>query len=390
MIPLAVPNLGGREGEYLQECVRSTFVSSVGPFVTRFEADVAREAGSAGSVATSAGTTALHAALTSVGVGAGDLVILPSYTFIASANAIAHCGALPWLFDVEAASWTLDAEQVAVALALDTVREGAVLRHVGSGRRVAALMPVYTLGTPARMDRLTELARQYGLPVVADAAAALGARFQGKSLGELGADLTAFSFNGNKTVTCGGGGAICGDTGEYLRLARHLTTTARHGEEYDHDRVGFNYRMTNLQAAVGCAQLEQLPGFLAAKRAIRARYDAELADLPFLKPFPQPEWAESACWFSGTVIDGAHRQGMARLRARLKEEGIEARSFWKPMHLQTPYAAAPRVATPVADALWERVLTLPCSTQLTSDEQGQVIATLRRLVSEEGVEQWSR
>lgn len=383
MIPLAIPNLTGREAHYLQECITSTFVSSVGPFVTRFEEMVAHACGMDQAVAVSAGTTGLHAALTAVGVGRDDLVILPAYTFIASANAIAHCGAMPWLLDVEPESWTLDPALLKSCLVMETERKARGVIHRASGRRVAAIMPVYTLGNTAPMEEITTLARAHGLPVVADAAAALGATRQGRSLGELGADLTVFSFNGNKTVTTGGGGAVAGAKGETLALVRHLTTTARRGEEYDHDRVGFNYRMTNVQAALGCAQLERLETFVARKREIRAAYDAALAHVPGLSPFPQPPEAESACWFSGTVVNAAPDPSFMRtLRNRLRDDGIEARAFWKPMHLQEPYREAPRTPLPVTEAFWWRVLTLPCSTGLSEEDQKTVIQGVLRAMKD--------
>lgn len=377
MIPLSVPNLAGREAEYLQQCVDSTFVSTVGPFVSRFEEMVAAAASAPHAVATSAGTTGLHAALTAVGVGRDDLVVLPALTFIASANAIAHCGALPWLMDVDPASWALDPALLGRCLETETRRDGdGALRHAASGRRIAAIMPVYTLGTPADMAPIAALAREYGLPTVADAAAALGATYRGQPLGALGADLTVFSFNGNKTITAGGGGAVIGQDEALCRTVRHLTTTARVGSDYDHDRVGFNYRMTNLQAAVGCAQMENLDTFVASKRAIRRHYDAAFADLPGLHPFPSPDWAESACWFSGVVLDRA--EDAAALRAALRQDGIDARPFWKPMHLQAPYREAPRTAQPATDGLWERVVTLPCSTGISERELDQVVSAVRR------------
>lgn len=373
MIPLCVPNLAGREAEYLAECIRSTFVSTVGPFVTRFEQMVADAADAEGCVATSAGTTGLHVALVALGVGPGDLVILPSLTFIASANAISHCGALPWLLDVDPSSWTLDPLLLAHVLETETRRddEGRLV-HAASGRRVAAVMPVYTLGMPADMDAITAVARRYGLPVVADSAAALGALYKGRKPGKLGADLTVFSFNGNKTVTCGGGGAVVSDNAELLRLVRHLSTTARVGSDYDHDRVGFNYRLTNVQAAVGCAQMEQLDGFIATKRRIDAAYRAAFAGRPGVGLFPAPSWAESACWFSGLTV-APPAPDAALIRERLKAAAIEARPFWKPMHLQAPYAQAPRTPMAVAEDLWPRVLTLPCGTALTEAEQAGVI-----------------
>jgi perosamine synthetase len=380
LIPLAIPNLAGNESRYLQECVETNFVSSVGPFVTRFEAMVASASGTRYGVATSAGTTGLHAALTAVGVSRDDLVILPAFTFIASANAIAHCGATPWLFDVTEESWTLDPQQVAQALDADTEQRNGALFHKASGRRLAAMMPVYTLGMPADMDALVEVAGRYGLPVVADAAAALGAQYRGRSVGDLGADLTVFSFNGNKTVTAGGGGAIAGNDDARCSLVRHLTTTARRGAEYDHDMVGFNYRMTNLQAAVGCAQLEQLEKFVAAKRRIQRTYEEALADLPGVGLFPNPPWAECACWFSGVTLRGVTT--VAETIAVLRGQEIDARPFWKPIHLQPPYKAAPRSSLAVCEASWPRILTLPCSTSLTAEEQRTVLEAVRDCLSQ--------
>lgn len=376
MIPLAIPDLTGNEARYLAECVESTFVSSVGPFVDRFEALVAAASGAKVAVATSAGTTGLHAALTAVGVGRDDLVILPSYTFIASANAIAHCGALPWLFDVSPESWTLDAGLLATELRRATRRDGDSLIHVQSGRRVAAVLPVHTLGQPADMDAIVALAREYRLPVVADAAAALGSTYRGRPPGAQGADLTVFSFNGNKTVTSGGGGAVVGDDPELMALVRHLTTTARKGADYLHDRVGFNYRMTNLQAAVGCAQMERLDQLVAAKRRIRDTYDLAFGGITGIGLFPRPVWAESAAWFSGVVLSPPAPDAPA-LRQVLREAGIEARPFWRPMHLQPPFAECPATAMDVCGELWERVLTLPCSAGLSETDQARVIAALK-------------
>lgn len=374
MIPLAVPDLTGNEANYLAECVRSTFVSSVGAFVGRFEAGLAERAGAAGAVATCSGTTALHLMLHVAGVKPGDLVVLPTLTFIASANAIAHCGATPWLFDVESASWTLDAAAVASAFARDVEMEGGRAIHCPTGRRVAAILAVHTLGAPCDMDPLDDIARAYDIPLLSDAAAALGASYKGRPLAAMGAAMSAISFNGNKTITCGGGGAIVAANVASLARARHLGATARVGADYDHDEIGFNYRMTNVEAAIGCAQLERLDTFLAAKRSIRTRYDAAFAGHPGMSGFPACPWGESACWFSGAVLTPAAVSRTPAIRARLRERGIDARPFWKPMHLQEPYALAPREATPVADALWQRVLTLPCSVALTQTDQVRVIA----------------
>ncbi len=374
MIPLAIPNLAGNEARYLAECVATNFVSSVGPFVDRLETMVATSAGARHAVATSSGTAGLHVALTTVGVGRDDLVILPSFTFIASANAIAQCGATPWLFDVTADSWTLDVAAVATALERECARRGDALVHVATGRRVAAVLPVHTLGVPADLDALVPLARHHRLPIVADGAAALGARLRGRPIGALGADLTVLSFNGNKTVTAGGGGAVLGTDAALCARVRHLSTTARVGSDYDHDVVGFNYRMTNLQAAVGCAQLERLDALVAAKRRIADGYDRGLGTLPGVGTFPRPPWADSACWFSGITLDTRVARA---IRPLLRAVGVDSRPFWKPVHLQAPYREAPAGALPVAESIWGTVLTLPCSTSLSDDEQAIVVAAVR-------------
>jgi dTDP-4-amino-4,6-dideoxygalactose transaminase len=380
MIPLAVPNLAGREAEYLQECIASTFVSSVGPFVDRFEAMVAKASGARYAVATSAGTTALHAALVACGVGRDDLVIVPSFTFIASVAAIAHAGAEPWLFDISPETWTIDPALVAKTLAVQTRRRSTdgQLIHEKSGKRVAGILPVYTLGVPADMDPIIALAKEYRLPVIADAAAALGTKYKSRPTGALGAEFTMFSFNGNKTVTAGGGGAIVTDDKKLAKLFRHLTTTARCSPDYDHDMVGFNYRMTNLQAAVGCAQLENLSGFLEAKRQIAQTYSRAFVSSYDVTDFPNPGFAEQGFWFSGLFLGRTYSNKAEDIRKYLVEAGIDARPFWKPVHLQIPYMQSFATPMTITNRTWQNILTLPCSTNLAKDEQLHVIDSVQK------------
>jgi dTDP-4-amino-4,6-dideoxygalactose transaminase len=378
VIPLAIPNLAGNEAAYLQECVDTNFVSSVGPFVDRFERDLERVTASSHAVAASTGTAGLHVALVAAGVRRDDLVVLPSLTFIASANAISLCGATPWLLDVDPASWTLSVDALRDALQSRCERRSGALWHRPTGRRVSAVMPVHTLGVVADMDPLVEIARDFGLAVVADGAASLGADYRGRPLGGTGADLTVLSFNGNKTVTAGGGGAVLGSDAALCDRVRHLSTTARVSSEYEHDAVGFNYRLTNLQAAVGCAQLEQLDAFVAAKRRIAARYDRELAGQGGVEAFPAPDWSRGARWLAGIVVRDRPR---ASVLAALAAEGIGARAFWRPMTLQRPYRDAPREPTPHCDAVWASIVTLPCSTQLGDDEQTRVIEAVRQCLA---------
>jgi perosamine synthetase len=373
LIPLCVPNISGNEGAYLGECVRSTMVSSVGPFVGRFESMAAQAGGAAHAAAVCSGTAALQIALRLLGVGRDDLVILPSFTFIASANAVSHAGATPWLMDIDAETWTLDPGTVGAELDAHCARDadGRVI-HTPTGRRVGAIMPVQTFGLSAGLDRLQEIASRWGLPVLADAAAAHGARLHARPLTDY-CDLACYSFNGNKTVTAGGGGVVTGNDEKTIARARHLTSQARSGVEYEHDEIAHNLRMTNLQAAVGCAQLERLDEFLAIKRRIRNAYDAAFAGDARLVPFPRPEGCAHAFWFSGFLLAPGAPE-VPTLRDRLRERGVEARSFWKPVHLQRPYADAPRGRDlSVSESLWARIITLPCSTGLGEDDQRTVI-----------------
>ena len=381
MIPLAMPNLTGREKEYLEKCIDTTYVSSVGEYVTRLEEMTGYSCGAAYAVATSAGTTGLHAALAAVGVKAGELVILPSFTFIASANAIAHCGAEPWLMDINPDDWCLSPDAVRAALENKCVVDRGQVFHRETGRRVAALMPVYTLGNIPDMELLRELADTYRLPLVADAACAIGATYHSRPFGKL-ADVSVLSFNGNKTITCGGGGMVIGNDGELLGQIRHVTTTARVGAEYNFDRIGYNYRMTNLQAAVGCAQMERLAEFISVKQRIRRYYTEQMGECECRKDisfFPATEG--SSCWFSGLVLpQGCKLDDVRVISERLKAVGIESRTFWKPVHMQEPYRKAPREEVSITEKLWERIITLPCSTNIRDSELEYVVENVRKIL----------
>ena len=372
MIPLATPDLSGNEERYLRECISTGFVSSVGPFVGRFEQMIAEISGTPGAVATSSGTCALHLALHVAGVRPGDLVLTPTLTFIATANAISHCHADPWLVDVEPSTWNLDPVKVATLLAEETRRDGDHLIHRPSGRRVAAILAVHGLGLPADLLSLKDIGGRFGIPVVADAAAALGSSIDGVPVGSL-ADLTVFSFNGNKTVTSGGGGAIVGTDPDLIERAHHLCSTARVGQGYEHDAIGFNYRLTNLCAAVGVAQLELFGSFIEAKRRVRDIVDESIAHLPGLSPFPRGG-GEGTCWFTGVLLgEGFETEAF---RAAMEERGVAANPFWKPIHLQAPYAHAPCAPAPVAESIWSRIVTLPCSTWMSEEDIGHVVAAL--------------
>ena len=382
MIPLAIPNLTGNEKKYLDDCIDTTFVSSVGQYVTKFEEMVANATGSRFAVATSSGTTGLHAALTAVGVKHGELVVVPTFTFIASANSIAHCGAEPWLMDIDPSTWCLDAELVKTEIETNCIMHSDCLIHKPTGKRVAALMPVYTLGNIPDMKAMRQIADEYKIPLVADAACAIGATYRGQNFGPF-ADLSVLSFNGNKTITCGGGGAVVGNDEKLLKHVRHLTTTARVWPDYDFDEVGFNYRMTNLQAAVGVAQMERLNSFITKKRNVRNYYETHFTELERKEISFFPTTNGSSCWFSGIVLpEGSELIFAKEICDELKKSDIEARSFWKPIHLQKPYLDCPKSTVSVSESLWQRIVTLPCSTGIIDSELQLVAYRVSEVICE--------
>lgn len=379
MIPLAVPNLVGNEKKYLDNCIDSTFVSSVGEYVTRFEGMVAKATGSYYAVATNSGTAGLHAALTAMGVKYGDLVIIPTFTFIASANAVAHCGAIPWCMDISPSDWCLNPGTVRSEIAENCERVDGLLIHKTSGRKVAALMPVYTLGNIPDMSAFRAIADEYGLPLIVDAACAIGAEYKHSAFGTL-ADLSVLSFNGNKTVTCGGGGAVVGNDEKLLHHVKHLTTTARVWPDYDFDEVGYNYRMTNIQAAIGVAQMERIDELVDTKRKIHDYYEKQLHVLWKKKCSFFSATDGSSCWLSGIVLPPSFLlKDSKEMCSKLRESDIDARPFWKPVHLQVPYAQSPHGDVKVADGLWQRIITLPCATNIEKSQLDDVINKIKFL-----------
>lgn len=359
-IPLSVPDLRGNETVYLAKCVNDNWVSSAGPFVTEMERRMAGLTERDYAVATVNGTTALKLALMATGVGSGDLVAIPDWTFAATANAVIHTGATPLFVDVTAATWTLDPELL-----------GASLRRWGG--RVKAIVPVHTLGHPAEMESILSIAATDGVPVIEDAAGAIGAGYRGRPTGSFGR-AAIFSFNGNKTVTAGGGGMVVTDDEGLAITVRHLSTQARLGSEYRHDAIGFNDRMTNLSAAVGLAQIERLDEMLAAKRRIAAVYDHALSGRDDVVPMPRAEWAESGCWLYSLLT--ASPQDAAALTAALAVLKIEARIFWQSLAVQAPYTKFPHELNGISARLSGCVVSLPCSSCLTETGQSRVIDAL--------------
>ena len=355
-IPLVTPDLGEAEADAVARCVRDGWVSSAGPDVPAFEAELAAIVGRRFAVATSAGTTALHLALRAHGVGPGDRVAVSDWTFAASANAILMAGAEPVFVDVEADSWAMDPH--ALRAAIDAVD-------------LRAVMVVHACGHPADIDALRAAAP--GLTMIEDAAGALGATYRDRPAGAL-CDGAAFSFNGNKVVTAGGGGAFVTDDPACADAARRLSAQARDGARYRYTEAGFNYRMPNLNAALGRAQLARLDGFLAAKRAVAARYDAAFHGRNDMQPMPRLPWASSSCWlYSVRLADAASADSLV---AHLKASGVEARNFWEALSDQPPYADYQAFGGGSGRALSGTVVSLPCSSHLAEDRQAAVIAAV--------------
>jgi dTDP-4-amino-4,6-dideoxygalactose transaminase len=331
------------------------------------------------AVATNTGTSALHVAMKALGVGRDDLVVMPSYTFVATANAVRMCGAEPWLFDIDDCSWGLDPDLLSTELARVSKLRNGYLWHKGLGRRISAVVAVCAAGQPPRLQEIMDVTSAAGLPLLVDAAGAAGATYAGQRLGST-VSHAVLSFNGNKTFTAGGGGAFLTHDESVASRARHLSTTARTAENYSHDLEGFNYRLTNIQAAVGCAQLEQEDEFLARKRAIDAAYRVAWEGTQ-LTPFFRTGCTGSSCWMTGAVLPHGGHLTVDRMVNDLAARSVQARGFWKPMHLQPPYAFCSRTRMAVTDELWARVLTLPASTSLTQEQQHRVIATVLDLVT---------
>lgn len=379
VIPLCVPHVGGNEWKYVKECLDTNWVSSVGPFVDRFERDLAAYVGTPHAVATVNGTAALHIALLVAGVQPDDEVLVPTLTFIAPANAIRYAGAWPVLIDAERDYWQMDAQRVVDFLDRECHRaDGNFINRV-TGRRVKAILPVHILGHPVDMDSILEAARKYELPVIEDATESLGARYKDHAVGNLG-DLACFSFNGNKIITTGGGGMIVTRREELARKAKYLTTQAKDDPiEYVHGEIGYNYRLTNVQAALGCAQVEQLDEFIATKRRLAAAYTEAFADVPGITPMREARWARSIFWIYTVLVDeAAYGEDARALLRRLARHRIQARPLWQPMHRSAVYQNAQVYGGEVADELNARALSLPSSVGLSQTEMRAVIEVVRQ------------
>lgn len=357
-VALHEPIFNEKEIEYVTDCVKSGWVSSVGSYVTRFEEALAKFVGVKRAVAVVNGTAALHIALKVVGVEAHDEVLMPSLTFIATANAVSYLQAIPHFVDVNMETLGVDPFKLEKYLEEIAELRNGELYNKQTDRRIKALVPMHTFGHPCMMDELVTLCNKYKLVLVEDAAESLGSYYKGKHTGTLG-KVSAMSFNGNKIITTGGGGAILTDDEALADYAKHLTTTAKvpHRWEFVHDEIGYNYRMPNINAALGCAQLEKLSDFIVKKRNLTKIYERLLASIDGIRLFNEPVNTKGSYWLQTILLEEQYKRD--ELLSFLNEHGVMSRPIWTPMHELEMFKQYPRMDLKVTEQLKRKVINIP-------------------------------
>ncbi len=385
MIPLSVPCLKGNELKYVSDCIESEWVSSAGQYVNRFEECFRNYIGSRHAVACSSGTAALHIALLLQGVSAGHEVIVPTLTFIATINAIKYVGAEPVFMDCDE-YLNIDSAKVSEFCEQQCSWSNRELVNRKSGRIVKAILPVHVFGHPVDMLPLMGLAEKYGIALIEDATESLGSHYsdgalKGKRTGTLGA-IGCFSFNGNKIITTGGGGMIVTDSDEVAKRARYLTTQAKDDEQlFIHNEVGFNYRLTNIQAALGVAQMEQIDEYVSIKRRNYAAYRTALLGYPAISFVDEPSYAHSNYWhYSMLIHQGDGGKARFDIMEGLTSKGVQTRPLWKLNHLQLPYRNCQSFKIEKAPHYYDRLLNIPCSVGLTRDELDYTVKCISELM----------
>jgi len=357
-VPLHEPTFNSKELEYVKDCIETGWVSSVGAYVTRFEEDLARFTGVKRAVAVMNGTAALHIALKVAGVQENEEVFMPALTFIATANAASYLGAAPHFVDVSEKTLGIDPQKLEKHILKISDVRGNQLFNKETGRVIRAVVPMHTFGHPVEIEELQLICTKYHLVLVEDAAESLGSYYKGKHTGSFG-KVSALSFNGNKIITTGGGGAILTDDEELANYAKHITTTAKvpHRWEYEHDEIGFNYRLPNINAALGCAQLEKIPHFIKQKRKLTAFYEELVAPLEGVTLFKEPEDSTSNYWLQTLVLDDILKRD--EVLTFLNESGIMSRPIWTPMHELKLYAQMPKADLSITEKLNQKIINIP-------------------------------
>jgi dTDP-4-amino-4,6-dideoxygalactose transaminase len=367
-IYLSPPEVGAEERRMLLEAFDSNWIAPVGPDIDAFEQELAERAGVDHAVALTSGTAALHLGLLLVGVGPGDEVLVPSFTFVATATAVTYVGATPVFVDCSASNWTIDPALVAEELATRARR----------GQLPAAVVTVDLYGQTADYDALTALCKEYEIPLIEDAAEAVGATYRGRPAGSFGT-VGVFSFNGNKIITTSGGGMLVSDSAVLIDRARHLATQARDpAPHYEHSELGYNYRLSNLLAALGRAQLRGLDSRIERRRRINEAYRAALGHLPGIRFMPVAEYGEPNWWLTCILVDparfGADRE---QIRLALESVDVESRPTWKPLHLQPVFDGVPTVGGAACAHIFEHGLCLPTGSALSEEDLARVVGTIR-------------
>ncbi len=381
-IPLSVPSISGQEWTYVKECLDTGWVSSVGSYVDDFEQKFSEVHNDRKSVALASGTASLHLALKVAGVSKGDLVVTSALSFIAPANAVAYLGADPVFIDCELPYYQMNVDLLERYLEDECVlRDGELIDKV-LDRRIAALLPVHHLGHPVEIDRIAEIGLKYGIPVVEDASESIGARYGGRLVGTFG-DSACYSFNGNKLITAGAGGMYLSNSDEAAKQVKHLSTQAKCDPiEYDHDEIGYNYRLNNVSAAIGLAQLERLDDYIGKKCAIASRYSEGLDSVQGIYPMRESGNCDSVWWMYTVRVDSKQTAINSRETLRqLSEVGVQSRPIWKPLSDLDLFRFGSRLGTPVARQCYEQCLSIPCSVGLLEHEQDRVIDSLVRMLS---------
>jgi dTDP-4-amino-4,6-dideoxygalactose transaminase len=369
---LSSPHMGTLEQQYVEEAFATNWIAPLGPHVDGFEQDLASYTGMPHAAALSSGTSALHLALILLGVERGDEVLCQSMTFSASANPIVYQGATPVYVDSEAETWNLNPEMLEEA-----IRD----RLAKVGRVPAAVIGVHLYGMPAQWERIRQVCQRHGIPLIEDAAEALGSTYRGQACGSLG-DLNILSFNGNKIITTSGGGALLSSNAEWIQKARFLATQARDAApHYQHSSIGYNYRMSNVLAGIGRGQMQVLNDRVQARRRNFEYYQANLGDLPGIAWQPESEGSFSNRWLTCLTLDPTVSGGLTRedLRLELEKDNIESRPLWKPMHLQPVFVDAPFYGDGTSQKLFEQGLCLPSGSNLTQEDLDRVIQRIRSL-----------
>jgi len=377
-IPLSIPEIHGNEWRYIKECLDTNWVSSAGKFVERFERSVADYLGSQYAVACVNCTAALHIALLVAGIHQDDEVLMPVLTFVSPANAIRYVNAWPVFIDVQSDTWQIDPQKIEDFLNKECSYKNGNLINQITKRKIRAVLPVHILGHPVDMDPILEIAKRFGLIVIEDAAESLGAQYKNRKVGSL-ADIGCLSFNGNKIITSGGGGMIATNNEAWADKARYLTTQAKDDPlEYIHNEIGYNYRLTNIQAAMGVAQMECLDEFVAKKRAMAQQYYKGLNDIPGITRPIEAKWAKSNFWLY-TILINADSYGISsrKLLYKLHSMNIETRPLWHPLHKLPIFKNCYAHRVEVVDKLYRDALSLPSSVGLIPEQQDMVIETIK-------------